>query len=311
LSSDAGPTQVVAIIDVGTNSVKFHIGRHDGPGRWSTVADRSEVTRLGEGLERTGELAPPAIRRTADAIAGMAEEARRHDVSRLLAVGTMGLRTARNADRFRDVVRDRCGLDIEVISGEEEGRLAYVAVAAGLSLGGERLVVFDTGGGSTQFTYGAGGHVDDRFSLNVGAVRVTEKYGLDHEVSAERVREAMSAVAGEFARISAAAHPDVLVGMGGAVTNMTAVSRQMETYDADLVQGSVLELAEVDRQIELYRTRDAEARRAIVGLQPRRAEVILAGACIVRTVVDLLGKDALTVSDRGLRHGLLIDRFGR
>ena len=98
--------------------------------------------------------------------------------------------------------------------------------------------------------------------------------------------------------------------MGGAVTNLTAVMHGLATYDPAVVQGSVLDRAEIDRQIELYRARDAEARRAIVGLQPKRAEVILAGACIVRTVMDLLGKQSFTVSDRGLRHGVLAERFG-
>ena len=103
--------------------------------------------------------------------------------------------------------------------------------------------------------------------------------------------------------------PDALVGMGGAITNITAVKHGLATYDPDVVQGTVLDREELDRQIELYRSRDADARREIVGLQPKRAEVILAGACIVRTVMDKLGQDSLTVSDRGLRHGLLIDRF--
>ena len=98
--------------------------------------------------------------------------------------------------------------------------------------------------------------------------------------------------------------------MGGAVTNITAVKHGLVTYDPAVVQGTVLDRAEIDRQIELYRSRDAEARRAIVGLQPKRAEVILAGACIVRTVMEKLGKESLTVSDRGLRHGVLAERFG-
>jgi exopolyphosphatase/guanosine-5'-triphosphate,3'-diphosphate pyrophosphatase len=94
------------------------------------------------------------------------------------------------------------------------------------------------------------------------------------------------------------------------VTNITAVKLGLASYDPDRVQGAVLDRAEVERQIELYRSGDAQARRGIVGLQPKRAEVILAGACIVRTVMDKLGQPSLTVSDRGLRHGLLIDRFG-
>ena len=98
--------------------------------------------------------------------------------------------------------------------------------------------------------------------------------------------------------------------MGGALTNMAAVRHAMATYDPDVVQGTVLDREEIDRQIELYRTRDIDARREIVGLQPKRADVILAGACIVRTVMEKLGQDSLTVSDRGLRHGVLAERFG-
>jgi exopolyphosphatase/guanosine-5'-triphosphate,3'-diphosphate pyrophosphatase len=99
--------------------------------------------------------------------------------------------------------------------------------------------------------------------------------------------------------------------MGGAVTNMTAVSKQMTKYDPDAIQGSVLSAAEIDRQIEMYRSMSADERREIAGLQPKRAEVILAGACIVRTILDELGASSFTVSDRGLRHGVLLERFSR
>ena len=98
--------------------------------------------------------------------------------------------------------------------------------------------------------------------------------------------------------------------MGGAVTNLAAVQHGLTTYDPEVVQGTVLDRAEIDRQIELYRGLDADGRRQIPGLQPARAEVILAGACIVRTIIDKLGVDAVTVSDRGLRHGVLHERFG-
>jgi exopolyphosphatase / guanosine-5'-triphosphate,3'-diphosphate pyrophosphatase len=103
---------------------------------------------------------------------------------------------------------------------------------------------------------------------------------------------------------------DRLVGMGGAVTNIAAVSHRMTTYDPDVIQGSVLERSELGRQLELYRTLPAAERRAIPGLQPKRADVILAGACVVASVMDALGADRLTVSDRGLRHGVLATRFG-
>jgi exopolyphosphatase / guanosine-5'-triphosphate,3'-diphosphate pyrophosphatase len=103
--------------------------------------------------------------------------------------------------------------------------------------------------------------------------------------------------------------PDAVIGMGGTVTNLAAVRHGLTTYDPDVVQGTVLDLAEIDRQIEQYRQRDAAQRREIVGLQPDRADVILGGACIVRAVLEGLGHSSLTVSDRGLRHGVFAERF--
>ena len=170
--------------------------------------------------------------------------------------------------------------------------------------------MLDTGGGSTQLTFGHDGSVDERFSMNVGAVRYTERFGLHDAVTPEVLADACAAIAGDLERVDGRPAVDSLVGMGGAITNITAVNLALDPYDPDRVQGAVLERAEIDRQIEQYRSTGTEERRAIVGLQPKRAEVILAGACIVRTVMDKLGAESLVVSDRGLRHGVLEERFG-
>jgi exopolyphosphatase/guanosine-5'-triphosphate,3'-diphosphate pyrophosphatase len=300
-----------AVIDVGTNSVKFVIAERTKSGEWRTVVERAEVTRLGEGLDRTGELNEEPIARTVKAIADMAEEAVREEVVATAAVGTAGLRMAGNSRTFVEAVRERTGIEVEIISGDEEARLAYVAVTSEMQLGDGSLVLFDTGGGSSQFTFGHGREVDERFSVDVGAVRFTEQFALDGAVPVERLAEALNAIAVDLERVDGRPTPDVFVGIGGAVTNLAAVKHELATYDPDVVRGTVLPRAEIDRQIELYRTRTADQRREIVGLQPKRAEVILAGACIVRTVLEKLGSESLTVSDRGLRHGLLVERFDR
>ena len=305
-----GGLQRHAVIDVGTNSVKFHIAERDPDGSWRTIVDRAELTQLGESLGDQGAIAAEPLERTVVAIADMVEEAKRQRVRAIAAVGTAGLRIARNREEVIAAIRTRTGITVEVISGEEESRLAYLAVRAGLGPTEGSLVVFDTGGGSSQFTFGRGPQVEERFSVNVGAVRYTERFGLAGAVAPELLGEALAAIAADLARLDGRPRPDALVGMGGAVTNMTAVQLGLASYDPDRVQGAVLDRAELDRQIELYRSRDAEARRGIVGLQPKRAEVILAGACIVWTVMDKLGQQSLTVSDRGLRHGLLVHRFG-
>src|SRR5262249_13171720 len=144
-----------AVIDVGTNSVKFHVGEKHADGTWTTVVDRSEVTRLGEGLNAGGgAFTREAMQRTIVAIAGMAAEAQRAGAAAVAAVGTMGLRTARNSGDFVAEVARRSGVSIEVIPGAEEARLAYLAVKSGLGLGAGSMVIFDTGGGGSQLTLG-------------------------------------------------------------------------------------------------------------------------------------------------------------
>lgn len=299
-----------AVIDVGTNSVKFHVGQRASEGHWEMVVDRAEVTRLGEGLADAGALTPPAIDRTVEAIVAMADEARRLGAPRIAAVGTAGLRMAPNAAVLVDAVRDRTGVTVQVLSGEDEARLAFTAAVQGLDLPGA-FAVFDTGGGSTQFTFGHGTQVDEQFSLKLGAVALTERFGLAGAVSNGALHRALTAIEHELSALREHGRPESLVGMGGAVTNLAAVSRGLRVYDPDVVHGTVLGRAEIERQIELYRTRSADGRREIVGLQPARAEVILAGACVVRTVLALLDMPALVVSDRGLRHGVIAERFGR
>ena len=170
-------------------------------------------------------------------------------------------------------------------------------------------MVFDTGGGSSQFTFGDADAVEEQFSVPVGAVGLTERHGLDRAVSEETLRDTLDHIADELDRLDGRPSPEVLVGMGGALTNLAAVAHGLAEYDPDVVHGTRLDAAEIDRQIELYRTRSADERRAIVGLQPNRAEVILAGACVVRAVLTKLGRESLVVSDRGLRHWLIADRF--
>jgi len=161
------------------------------------------------------------------------------------------------------------------------------------------------------------------YSFQDLAVLKLVKRMLDSGVNLQQIRKAMgtlkdlkepalgTTLISDGSRIYSVESPDEVVGMGGAVTNLTAVKHELETYDPSVIQGATLEAAEADRQIELYRTRTADERREIVGLQPKRAEVILAGALIVRTVLAELGRESLTVSDRGLRHGVLAERFGR
>ena len=171
------------------------------------MVDRAEVTRLGEGLRESGEIAPAAWERTSAALCAMVAEARAAGAAHLVALGTMGMRSAGNSAAFIAAVQARCGVAIEVIDGAEEGRLAYLAVQAGVGLPDGAVTVFDTGGGSTQVTIGQGARVLERFSLEVGAVRFTEQFGLGGVVSRATLDAALAAIAKDLGRLTARPHP--------------------------------------------------------------------------------------------------------
>ena len=299
-----------AVLDVGTNSVKFALGRRDENGTPQVEVESAVVTRLGEGLVAAGGLTAASMDRTVGAIEDLVDDARRGGPLDIVAVGTAGLRQASNRDEFLAAVQSRCGVSVEVISGREEARLAYMAAVSTLPLAGDRLLVFDSGGGSSQFTFGSADRIDEQFSVDVGAVRFAERFALGDAVPRETVDAALDAIATDLAELADRPRPDMVIAMGGTSTNLAAITHGLDRYDADAVHATVLDADEVDRQIEVFRTRSAEERRGIAGLQPARAEVILAGACVVRTILTLTGQDALTVSDRGLRHGVIAERFG-
>lgn len=304
----AGPR--AAVIDIGTNSVKLHVGERTAAGEWRVLADRAVVVRLGEGLQATGALAPAAIARAEDAVCDMAREARRAGVPGIVAVGTAGLRMATNREAFIGAVRERCGVTVEVITGDEESRLGYLAAigAAGPHPRGT-VVVVETGGGSSQFTAGDGDRVLERFSLDLGAVRLAEEHGLQGPVGPDVLARARASASSALGRLDLLPRPGVLVGMGGALTNLAAVMHGLAEYDSAVIEGTVLDRAEIDRQIERYRTMTADERRGVVGLQAGRAEVILAGAVIVGAILDALDRESVVVTDRGLRHALAEERL--
>jgi exopolyphosphatase / guanosine-5'-triphosphate,3'-diphosphate pyrophosphatase len=299
-----------AVLDVGTNSVKFVLADRSSDAGSRVETDTAVVTRLGEGLEQAGELTPGAMARTVDAIAELVADARSRGPVEIAGVGTAGLRQAPNREVFLDAVLAGCGVEVEVISGTEEARLAYLAAVGSLPLVGERLLVFDSGGGSSQFTDGTPDRVEEQLSLDVGAVRLTERFGLAGAVSRGVVDAAVTAVMGDLDGLRGRPRPDMVIGIGGTCTNLASVRHGLVRYDPDVVHGTIIDLAEADRQIEDYRVRSAAERRQLPGLQPARAEVILGGACIVRAILGLTDRTALTVSDRGLRHGVLAERFG-
>ena len=299
----------LAVIDIGTNSIKFCVAQKAADGTLDIRKDANDIARLGEGLRETGRISQEALERNAQSVAQFAQQAEEMGAETVFAVGTMALRTAKNAQDFIDRVNELCGLTVKVLPGDEEARLAYLAVLSALPIQDGELVIFDTGGGSTEFIFGQGKELDKRFSVNLGAIRITEEYFSDDPVKAGSVEAALKDIKKVFDDAQVQGQPTQLVGMGGTVTSMGAVKHKMTSYDPDVIQGSTLALQDVDKQIADYSERTLEERRLIPGLQPKRADVILAGACILKDILTRFGAEDLIISDRGLRHGLLFDSF--
>lgn len=299
----------LSVIDIGTNSIKFCVAQKAPDGTLQVIKDANDIARLGEGLRETGLISPEALERNAQSVAAFAKEAKELGAEKTVAVGTMALRTAKNTADFIARVEELCGLTVEVLPGDEEARLAYLAVLSGLPVQEGELVIFDTGGGSTEFIFGQGKALKNRFSVNLGAVLITEKHLADDPVKPGAVDAALEEIKTAFDAAQVTGSPVQLVGMGGTVTSMGAVKHKMTKYDPDVIQGSTLTRADVEEQIADYAGKTLEQRREIPGLQPKRADVILAGACILKDILNRLNADQLVISDRGLRHGLLFDRL--
>lgn len=308
----AGPAgERFATIDVGTNTVLLLVAERRGA-ELAPILERAEITRLGRGVDATGRLDPAAVRDTVAVLAEYARAARALGAEVLACVATSAARDAANGAEFFAAARDAAGLSPEVISGDEEARLVWRSAWRDFGRPGAPLAVLDVGGGSTELSFGDGPVPRGRASLQVGAVRLTERHVRSDPPSAEevaRLRAAAREALRPLAEGGAAGRGGRLVGVAGTVTTLSAVSQALPAYDAARVHGAPLALDEVERLAAALAALTVAERAALPGMEPKRADVILAGALVVAEAMRATGFDRLTVSDRGVRWGLLHDRL--
>jgi exopolyphosphatase/guanosine-5'-triphosphate,3'-diphosphate pyrophosphatase len=300
------------VIDIGTNSVKLLVMRRAAEGS-SVLADRNEIARLGEGASRSGRLSDEAMARALSIIKDMAAEAVSLGCGEVLAIATQAVRAAANSSEFQKKAADECGVDVKIITGDEEADLSFRAVLSAISEAVSSVCVFDVGGGSSEIVEGGRSGCSYRRSVPLGALSLlNEFFGGGDAVSEETMSAARARVRHELL-IEGAWRPSgcpLFAGVGGTITTLAAVLLSMAPYNPDKVSGTVLDSAEIDRQIKLYSSMSVTERAAIKGLDPKRADIILSGACIVRELMEFTGADRLTVLDRGLRYGVMERYFG-
>ena len=308
--SRKSPGQILtkAVIDIGSNSIKLRVVSKEG-NRLRTVLDTTEVVRLGKGLS-SGVIDEETMRHGAEVIRKLTRLAgEKEAIPRL--VGTMALRTAGNADEFVRMVREHTGITVEILSGEEEARLAWLGATMALGVTGCDTTVFDTGGGSTEFIFGKGTRIARSLSLPVGAVYITEKFFSSDPVGPDSIQLAREYIRDIFisAGVPECNDSPFVIGLGGGVTAMASVKLALPAFSPETVNGTSLTKDDIDDQAALYASLSVAGRMEITGLPPKRADVILASACIVQCALVVMGIDTFRVSINGLRHGLILEMF--
>ena len=286
----------VGVVDLGTNSTRLLVADvHDG--RVDEVARRLRITCLGEGVDQRHRLLPLPIARVRNVLSDYRRELDELGAERVFAIGTSAIRDAENGEAFLGEIEWSYGFTTRMLSGEDEADLTRSGVAYGRGRGlGDDTLVLDVGGGSTELITAA-----SRTSVDVGCVRLTERFvrtdppaGDELAAAAETVREALPEL-----------EPSDAIGVAGTVTSLAAL--ELGDYDPTRVHDHWLSRETVDAQLDRLASVPLPQRRELPGLEPERAPVIVAGAVVVREVLDRYGLDGLEVSERDILHGAALE----
>jgi exopolyphosphatase/guanosine-5'-triphosphate,3'-diphosphate pyrophosphatase len=302
----APETRRIAALDVGTNTVLMLVVERRPDGTVVPIADLARITRLGRGVERSGHLDPAAARATLDAIGEFSRRARELGAERIVGAATAAVRDAADGASFLTRVRDEAGVELDVISGDLEAHLSYLAVVRGLRLDpSARILIVDIGGGSTEFIRVEPGAELRAVSLQVGSVRLTERH-IHHDPPAPAEVTALRAtIDGAIDSLNWSYRPEILVGIAGTATTVCAVALKLAVYDANIVHGYRLSRAEVGRTLELFGTLPHQERSKLPGLIEGRVDVIFAGTAILERVMARFDVEEVVISDQGVRWGLV------
>lgn len=300
----------VAVVDLGTNTTRVLVA-DVLDGRVEELDRRTKVTRLGERVDSTGQLAGEAIERVATTLADYRAVIDELAPERTIALATSAVRDAANGGEFRELLHDRFALDVSIIPGDEEARLTFLGATAARPPGGPPLVVIDIGGGSTEFVVGQPGSAPSfRVSTQAGSVRQTERHLIEDPPNDEdlaHLRAALRSIIADAIPDDVRAAVEAGVAVAGTATSLAAIDQQLDPYDREKVDGYGLTLEACDRMLaELARLPLAE-RRQVTGLHPDRAPTIIAGAAILVESIRFFGLDRVEVSEADILHGAALD----
>ncbi len=294
-----------AAIDLGTNSCLLTIAEVEDTQLTEVITDQMRIVRLGQEIDQTGQLHPDAIERTMKALREYREICEQHQVvvGDVQLVATSAMRDASNRQILIDRVLEELGFTLRVISGEQEALWSWRGALTQLSLPDDaQPCLLDIGGGSTELVWNGG---QQRFSLQMGSVRATERYIHDDPPTSAMLQKIREDLLGQLRLLPPIAVPNPLIAVAGTATTLLAIVHQIEPYDTTQIHGVPLHKHELSPLLELFCSTSIAQRSKLKGLHPKRADVIPAGAQILLTVYEYLNMEQAIISDRGLRYGLL------
>lgn len=300
----------IATIDIGTNSTLLLIAEYDGH-TLSPVCNRVEITRLGQGVGKTGKFHPEAVERTFETLKEYKQLCNEYHVTEVLIGGTSAMRDAGNGPDFIARVQEELHWDIQILSGDDEARLTFLATRHEFSELGGDLLVIDIGGGSTEFIAGNTDKLRFMKSLDVGTVRFTEKFIENDPPSKDEIAIARKKIQEHLSRElqdpKIKSDQSTLVGVAGTVTTLLAVQKQMKEYKPEKIHKQPLTFEQINQLCDLFCSISYDERKELPGLQPKRADVIIMGTVILQEIMKHFNFTTLLVNDRGVRYGLLYE----
>lgn len=307
-AGDGPPT--LAVLDVGSNSGRVVVLRALAPERLEVLADARAPFRLAQDVQRKGRFSRATMERTTAAMGDFATLARRVGATRLVAVATEAVRRAENGRELLDLIREHTGLKVRVITGSEEATLSFLGATHGLAAGDG--VVVDIGGGSVELVRFADRSPVEARTLPLGALRLSAEFLAGDPPSRAEMRALRDVVAEglEAAGLEALRDGERMIGTGGTIRNLAKIDRRRRAYRLTRLHGYVLDRGRIDELLDLLASAPLGRRRSIPGLNPDRADSIVAGTAVLMAVMDLVGAGEVTVSGQGLREGLALDALG-
>jgi exopolyphosphatase/guanosine-5'-triphosphate,3'-diphosphate pyrophosphatase len=308
VKSDPTSSNRVASIDIGTNTILLLIAKVEG-GKIHPLFEKETVVRLGEDVQKNNILLKEAMDRGLQTLAQYLKWCQEFEVQKIFAAGTSALREAKNSEDFLKLVKEKLNLSIEVISGEEEAQLSFLAVAKDLQEKEKPILVVDVGGGSTEFILGKGDRIKQWISLPIGSVRFTEQFLLPDPIQEEEWEKMEKKIQDHLVNIPHSQKPLSMVAVGGTATTLASVEQGLDDFIAEKIHHFILEKEALKNQLLLYRSKTIEERKKIPGLPIARADVILAGATILFLAMEELNCPSVLISCHGVRYGLLYKKL--